>query len=207
MNRLFASTSSLTATAQSIHVRQPYIRVSYRTKSTISLHSRLKNDKIPYKIVSLVDPVTALLQPPRLLRDIIASVNPKTHHVELVTADPEPVVKIIDKVEAFKFYKQKKKQLKEASKAQETKEIQMTWQVADGDFVNKLNKVRQELAKGYKVDIVFATKSGQPLPRPMIRTNRLNEAVTALEDVAEEYRARDERHGIAALHLKSRQLE
>jgi translation initiation factor IF-3 len=206
MNRLF--TSSLRATALSIHARQiplPYILVSCRRSFSVKGHNP-KDERIPFQVVSLLDSETGQLHPSGPLRVLLGSINRRKHHLELVAAEPEPVVKIVENDEGllqFRLKKDKKRKLKEGGKSQESKEIQMTWQVSDGDFSNKLSKAREELVKGSRVDIVFALKSGQPLPGPMIRTNRLDAVVEALADVADEYSTRDEKqYGNAALHLK-----
>jgi len=112
------------------------------------------------------------------------------------------VVKIVDTKEAARKYKEQKKQAKAVARAQEHKEIQLTWGVASGDLAHKMNKVRQELEKGRRVDLILAHKRGQVVPTKQDMNARLKEILDALSDVGKEYLPRDERNNITALHLK-----
>jgi len=90
----------------------------------------------------MVDPETGRLNPPTALGDILSTINPKTHFVELVSEDPGPIVKVVNKKEAFDRYKEHKAKLKAVAKQQlDQKEIQLTWGVAQGDLAHKLKKV------------------------------------------------------------------
>jgi translation initiation factor IF-3 len=122
--------------------------------------------------------------------------------VELVSEHPQPVVKIVDTKEAARKYKEQRKQAKAVARAQEHKEIQLTWGVASGDLAHKMNKVRQELEKGRRVDLILAHKRGQVVPTKQDMGARLKEILDALSDVGKEYLPRDERNNITALHLK-----
>lgn len=152
---------------------------------------RVGDDKIPYRIVRVVNPDTGKLDPPTHLSDVLVDVDLKTMRVELVTEDPEPVVKIVDRRESYEKWKEQKKAFRKGVKAGEQKEIQITWGVDSGDLKHKITKARTELEKGCRVDIVIAPRRGQKLPKPNEMVARANEISSLLQDVAKEWRARD----------------
>jgi translation initiation factor IF-3 len=115
---------------------------------------------------------------------------------------PDPIVKIIDTKEARERYKEAKKRAQAAARAQVRKEIQVTWGVAAGDLAHKLEKVRQELVGGRKVDLIFASKKGQVVPTKQAMDTRLKGVLEGLADVGMEYLPREERKDMTALHLK-----
>ncbi|KIJ70614.1 hypothetical protein HYDPIDRAFT_122644 [Hydnomerulius pinastri MD-312] len=151
------------------------------------------NEKIPHTHIRIVDPITSKLSPaPTPLTDLLASLDLKTQLVELVTSTPEPIVRVVDRKEAFARYKEQRKALKKGQKSGEApKEIQLTWAVASGDLKHKLAKVRSNLEKGYKVDVVLAPKKGQVLPKPKEMEARAVEIAQALGDVGKEWKDRE----------------
>ena len=162
-----------------------------------------RNDEIKHPVVQLVDAETERLHPPVSLREILASLDLKTHFVELVSVNPSPVVKIISKKDAFDRQKERKAKMRAATKNEiEQKEIQLTWGVASGDLAHKLKKVRQELEKGNRVDLVYAPKKGQRLPTPDEMEARVQETLGLLQDVGKEWKEREVRRGVAAIHLQ-----
>ncbi|OAX36250.1 hypothetical protein K503DRAFT_858117 [Rhizopogon vinicolor AM-OR11-026] len=162
-----------------------------RTYASAGPARRTGDDKIPYRIVRVVNSDTGKLDPPARLTDVLASVDLKASRVELVTEDPEPVVKIVDRRESYEKWKEQKKAFRKGVKAGEQKEIQVTWGVDAGDLKHKIAKARTELEKGYRVDIVIAPKRGQKLPKPDEMVARANEISSLLLDIAKEWRARD----------------
>jgi len=181
----------------------PAISTRYIPRRTMAVTRRPRNEAIPFPVVSLVDPETNALQPPTPLKTILASIqDPKSYHVELVADTPHPIVRIVDTKEALLKYKEQKKHSRTVARAQEHKEIQMTWGVGSGDLAHKVNKVRQELQKGRRVDLIFAPKKGQPVPTKQGMEIRLSQTLEALADIGKEYLPRDERKHIIALHLK-----
>jgi translation initiation factor IF-3 len=170
-----------------------------RYKTNLARHPR--NDEIDYRVVQMVDPDTGRLKEPTELRDILASINRKTHFVELVSEEPNPIVKIKDKKEEYSWMKEKRARLKLANSIQQ-KEVQMTWGVASGDLAHKLKKVRRELEKGNRVDLVYAPKKDQALPSPLKIEERLRETVDLLADVGKEWRPRNIQRNIAILSFQ-----
>jgi translation initiation factor IF-3 len=170
--------------------------------SSYSPSRRLVNDKIPFAVVRLADPESGSLHPLAPLNTILNSIDHKTHHVELVADAPDPIVKIVDTKQAREKYKEAKKRANEVARAQVRKEIQLTWGVEAGDLAHKLEKVRQELAGGKKVDLIFASKKGQVVPTKQMMDIRLKGVLDTLTDVGKEYRSRQERKNMTALYLK-----
>ena len=151
------------------------------------------NEKIPYRLVRVVDPDTEKLSPNKeLLHNLLASLDLKKWIVELVSERPEPIVRISDRKELFQKQKEQRKAAKKGLKSGEApKEIQLTWGTASGDITHKLAKARAHLEKGYKVDVVFAHKKGQELPGRKEMQTRAQEIVSALEDIAKEWKSRE----------------
>lgn len=160
------------------------------------------DDDIPFRVVRLADPESGSLHPLAPLRTLLNSIDRKTHHIELVADTPDPVVKIVDTKQAREKYREAKKRAQAAARAQVRKEIQLTWGVAAGDLAHKLEKARQELVGGKKVDLIFASKKGQAVPTKQLMDIRLKGVLDTLADVGKEYRARGEQKNIIALYLK-----
>lgn len=163
---------------------------------------RLTNNDIPFKLVRLADPESGSLRPLAPLRTILNSIDQKTHHVELVADKPDPVVKIINTKEARDKYREAKKRAQAAARAQVRKEIQVTWGAAAGDMAHKLEKVRQALSGGRKVDLIFASKKGQVVPTKQDMDVRVKGALETLADAGKEYLPRQEWKNMVVLHLK-----
>jgi translation initiation factor IF-3 len=170
--------------------------------NSVASRQHPKDEKIKHNIVQLVDPETGRLTPPTTMEEILASIDRKRQFVELVSVDHGAVVKIINKKEAFEKRKQQKVRAKENAKKNTQKEVQLTWGVAAGDLTHKLNKVRQALEKGSKVDLVFAPKKGQPLPTPTEMRKRAQETVDSLADVGKEWKAMEFQRTVVAIFLQ-----
>lgn len=170
--------------------------------SSYTTGRRLVNDKIPFKVVRLADPESGSLHPLAPLETIFNSIDRKTHHIELVADAPDPVVKIVDTKQARDKYKEMKKRAQAAARAQVRKEIQLTWGVAEGDLAHKLEKARQELVAGKKVDLIFASRKGQVVPTKQMMDTRLKSVLDTLTNVGKEYRSREVRKNMTALYLK-----
>lgn len=182
--------------------QRPNLKQSCRSASSTATQKRRSDEDIPHRVVQLVDAETGRLNPPSALRDLLSSIDRKTHHIELVREEPNPIVKIINKKEAFNKRKEQKARMKEVARKCTQKEIQMTWGVASGDLAHKLNKVREELMKGNRVDLVYAPKKGQPLPSPIEMELRAQETVDFLADVGKEWKSREVQRTVTALYLQ-----
>lgn len=185
------------------HVLRPASITLQQTRSSSSVTPRRpQNKEIQHRVVQLVDPETGRLHPPTLLSAILASVNPKTHFVELATEDPNPLVKIVSKEDLKAKIKEQRLKKKLAGKSMEQKEIQLTWGVAAGDLEHKLSKVRRELEKGNRVDLVYAPKKGQPLPNPAEMELRMQETVEKLADVGKEWKPKQVQKHMSVIYFQ-----
>ncbi|KAG1759056.1 hypothetical protein EDD22DRAFT_158594 [Suillus occidentalis] len=173
-----------------------------RTYASAGPARRIGDDKIPFRVVRLVHPETGKLGPPVRLSDVLESVDLKAFRVELVTEEPEPIVKIVDRRDSYQKWKEQKKAIRKGMKAGEQKEIQLTWGVDNGDLKHKITKARTELEKGYRVDIVIAPRKGQRLPKPDAMAARASEIASMLLDIAKEWRARDVQKTITVMSFQ-----
>lgn len=148
-----------------------------------------RNEEIKHPVVRLVNPDTGALEPAAPLRDILARMNQKTHFLELVTKEPEPIVKLHDRKLLYDREKTKKR-VQASKKPPEEKEVQLTWGVGSADMEFKLRKVRADLEDGHRVNLIFAPKKGQTLPSPAQQEKMVGEALAFLEDVGKEYKER-----------------
>jgi len=160
-----------------------------------------RNRHIPHQIVQVVREEGGL-GPPTPLDDVIASTTLKTHYIQLVSEDPTPLVKILSKSEQHNKLKEWQKRQKEAAASNVRKEIQMTWGVESGDFAHKLSRVKKELEKGTRVELVFAPKANQRVPSPPMMEARVNQTLENLAGFAKEWLPRKVERGVAILYLR-----
>jgi translation initiation factor IF-3 len=149
----------------------------------------------------LVDPETGRLNPPVELRDILSQLDLREYSVELVSAGPTPIVKVINKRETYEKNKERKAR---ARQQMEQKEIQLTWGIASQDLTHKLKKVRAVLERGGRVDLVYAPRKGQPLPTKEGMHARVEETMDILTDVGKEWKPREIKKAVTALYLQGK---
>ncbi|KAI0052630.1 hypothetical protein FA95DRAFT_1601674 [Auriscalpium vulgare] len=191
-----------------LRARPPLANTLPRHYTAAPNSTPLRNDNIPYKVVRVVDNETKKPGPPIPLKDVLAllrhpsDIKPKktvtTHYVEVVRQPSEDMdgfalVKLFDIKAQTARQRQQREHQRATRKLTEQKEVQLTWHIAGGDLEHKLRKVREEIASGYRVDLVFAPKSGQQPLTPQKMDAKATEAVQALQDVAREWRERDKR--------------
>jgi len=93
----------------------------------------------------------------------------------------------MSKEEASEKRRADKARLKLQKAAQaETKVIQMTWGVEQGDLTHKVAKMKRELEKGNHIELIMAKKKKVMVPPPAEREARVTEIVALLQDVAKE---------------------
>ncbi|KAG6890756.1 hypothetical protein C0992_012728 [Termitomyces sp. T32_za158] len=164
----------------------------------------LRDFAIPHRFVRLVDPETGRLHDPQPLKSILSTIDSRSHYLELVTDIPEPIVKI------FNRYVEKTRAAEAAYKAREVvrqnvhKEVQLSWSSAPADLAHKINKVREDLLRGARVDLVFARKSKQHRLEPAVMHERASEAIASLQDVSKEWKEREIRlpQGLLVVYLE-----
>ncbi|KZS92616.1 hypothetical protein SISNIDRAFT_509409 [Sistotremastrum niveocremeum HHB9708] len=135
---------------------------SVRCRAYDAANTPLRNNKIPYPSVYLVDPVTGKLGPDTVeMKTIMAGISRATHFVELVAHGPKPIVKIISKADA-----RARETAAKRTRQAEDKEIHCSWNMEPGDMSHKMAKAVEELKKGNRVELVFSTKAREkPLPK------------------------------------------
>jgi len=177
------------------------VPVRYAARAPMPGSNHPRDHDIPHRIVHLVNE-DGRLEPPIPLAHHLASIDSKTHFIELVSEHPQPIVKIRSKKEEVQKAKEWQQRQKEVAANNVQKEIQMTWGVEQGDLAHKLNKVRKELQKGSRVELVFAPKVNQRVPSPAVMEARLNETAEKIAEFAKEWLPRKVERGVAILYLK-----
>jgi len=160
-----------------------------------------RNRDIPHHTVQVVREEGGL-GPPTPLSDVLQSIDSKSQYVQLVSEDPQPLVKILNKLEQYNKLKEWQKRQKGVAASNVRKEIQMTWGVESSDFTHKVNKARKELERGSRVELVFAPKANQPVPSRAMMEARINQTMENLADIAKEWLPRKVERGVAILYLK-----
>jgi len=133
----------------------------------------------------------------------LALVDRRTEFLQLVSEQPDPVVKIISQKLEYTRKKADDKKKIEVAKSLEEKEIQLTWGVDAADLEHKLKKARDELSEGLKVNIIFTKKKGQARMAAEEMEKTLEQVVEKLADVGKEYKDRDLRGGTSVLYLQA----
>ena len=150
-------------------------------KEPSALHTR--NENIPFRVVRLVDENGRLgdwVSLSDIIRDIKEDKDKKKkYYVELVSEKPEPLVKLI---RASEVYNRKRAQAEKKKVVRDQKEVQLSWAISDADFEHKMEKVREELEMGNRVDVAYLHKSGQTIPTREEMEARAEETLKILED-------------------------
>ncbi|EPT03157.1 hypothetical protein FOMPIDRAFT_1095718, partial [Fomitopsis schrenkii] len=103
----------------------------------------------------------------------------KKFYVQLVRAEPEPIVKLI---RASDTYSRKRASAEKKRTVRAQKEVQLSWAISEADLEHKFEKVREELEIGNRVDLAYLHKSGQTIPTREEMAVRAEETLKALED-------------------------
>ncbi|PFH50578.1 hypothetical protein AMATHDRAFT_96499, partial [Amanita thiersii Skay4041] len=141
------------------------------------------------------------LSRPTPVSRLLSLLDRRGYYILLVSANP-PIVRIINKTEEFERKKQEQEQAKLARTKQVHKEMQLTWGAAEADMAHKLGKVREELERGHRVDLVFTVKKGQRgMPVREVRA-KVQEVVSTFEDVAKVYKEGIFQSRMAAVFLQ-----
>jgi translation initiation factor IF-3 len=137
---------------------------------------RPKNDEIPFNTVQLVSSETNTLSPPTRLSEIQARYPAKTHTISLVSSSP-PIVRVFAKTDLQKADRSAKEKAKAKRKVrQETTELQVTWESAEGDLRHKLNQGKHVLESGDRLDLVFSSRGKNASAAPQFEGRKLKSA-------------------------------
>ncbi|KZT74476.1 hypothetical protein DAEQUDRAFT_761324 [Daedalea quercina L-15889] len=175
------------STSHFIHSSAPALAGGTRRKNN-KKNLIVRNEDIPFRVVKLVDRETGRLGDEWLaLADILKTVDRKREYLELVGEKPDPIVKVFKSSDIFNK-KRLEAEKKKAKRVQ--KEVQVSWAISPGDLEHKLEKVREELEAGNRVDLAYVTKSGQAKPTKEQMGARAEESVKVLSDVGTEWKER-----------------
>ncbi|KAF8727168.1 hypothetical protein AX14_007536 [Amanita brunnescens Koide BX004] len=159
----------------------------------------LKNEKIPYRTVQINH--NGRLSAPTTVRRILALLDRSGYYILLISHQP-PIVRIVNTEEEYRRKKEEHEKAKLSKAKRDHKEIQLSWVTSGADAAHKLEKARKDLAKGFRVELVFAHKTGQSLPTPQEMQKTLQNTVDSLADVGKEWKERVVQRKMAAVFLK-----
>ncbi|KAJ3570169.1 hypothetical protein NP233_g4584 [Leucocoprinus birnbaumii] len=167
----------------------------------------LKNGEIPYQWVQVASP--GGLGDPRTLDDVLREVHSlnalahanendverkktlKRFYAQLIANDPTPIVKIINSYELYKKQKQAQEKTKAHAANNVRKEVQLTWASSEADVETKLQRVKEELGRGFKVDLAIMPKKNLRPPRRDEMVERADELAEHFAGIAKEWKVRD----------------
>lgn len=159
----------------------------------------LKDEDIKYPRVQITH--DGRLSAPTTITRVLSLLDRRGYYIQLVSQKP-PVVKIVNKSEEYNRKKQEQEQAKLLKAKHVHKELQLTWATGEADATHKLEKAREDLARGFRVDIVFEHKRGQPSPSHQQMQERVQAVVDSLADVSMEWKERQIQRRIAAVFLR-----
>lgn len=182
-----------------------------KTKERKQKEIGLRDRDIPYREVQVSSPEG--LSDFRPLFNVISEVEHrnaldsggrKRYHAQLIANVPSPIVKIIDSKEEFKKKKEAHERAKSNAAQKVTKEVQLTWNSSEIDIQTKLGKVKDDLQRGYKVDLVIMPKQGTRSPRFEVMKERAEEIVGQLSGIgiAKERKARYITRATSVIYLQ-----
>lgn len=171
-----------------------------RTAKKVAAAVPPRDEDIEQPVVQIVDSAGRLTIP-LSLKGILDSIDKKCSFVQLIKTDP-PLVKIISKKMIFDKERVEKARARVSAKKNTHKEVQLTWGANSADQAHKIERMRMELEKGSRVDLVIAHKKKQVLPKPAEMRERVQEMVDSLADVSKEWKDREVRATITAVFLQ-----
>jgi translation initiation factor IF-3 len=131
-----------------------------RPANTDPKKSRLpRDDEITAWSVTVVD-ADQKLSEPRLTSAVLESFDHKTHSLVVVVPGEEgvpPICKIVNKKKEWAAAKAKKRQ-QSSGGAAPSKTLELNWAIEHGDLQHRLQRMRDFLEKGFKLEIVLAPK-------------------------------------------------
>ncbi|KAG8960348.1 hypothetical protein FRC03_006626 [Tulasnella sp. 419] len=138
---------------------------------------------IPHELVRVVDPETNKIgESPVRLESLVESVNRQKFYYQLVSEEPFPIVKLINRQEEKRVRREAK--AKQKAKKVETKSIQMTWNVEIGDLKHKVAKAKQELNDGNNVELSLVKKRGSEFVPTPDRQAKVSWITEELDEIA-----------------------
>ncbi|KAM0787427.1 hypothetical protein ACM66B_003509 [Microbotryomycetes sp. NB124-2] len=168
-------------------------QTSNGSRRPLKRDTAVKDERIPYKQVVLVDPETSSLMQPASLLSILGALDRTRFSILLVDAQHDPpICKILDKKQQYEQQRAKDKAKKQQAAsggsgaggtgAATAKEVQLTWSTTLHDLGHKLNKAKDMLAKGSRVVVIFKDKKGAERPTQQARQDMFRNVEQALQE-------------------------
>ncbi|KAJ8069111.1 hypothetical protein OCU04_002785 [Sclerotinia nivalis] len=142
----------------SIHATHTQQRTLLKSTSNAVPEQRLPRDEEITSPYLRLKNAEQKLDPPARTSEILKSINLKTHMLQIIAYSEDgeaPIAKVIDKQEAAR---QKRLAKKRKNPAAVTKTIEMNWAIERNDLGHRLQRIREFLEKGNKVEVVLAGK-------------------------------------------------
>ncbi|TFK28688.1 hypothetical protein FA15DRAFT_753359 [Coprinopsis marcescibilis] len=163
----------------------------------------LRGRKIKLPLVSIRDRRTKMIGKLQRLEDVFKEYPEDKFLVELVSEEP-PVVEVLNLTESRVNTLLERQYKNQTGTKVISKEIQLTWSMGEADEAHKLQKVREELEKGHRVDVVFVPKKGVTAPTFWEMQGKLAKIQTSLEDISMEWKAIRIAKPLSVIYLQSK---
>lgn len=199
--------------------KQHLARVQQRNYASLpTAKQRLPNDdEIPYSMVRMVSDDNKL-SAPQYTSAVLRSIDRKTESLVMVALpsppNPEsdepsyPICKILSK-QALREAQKARNKMKEAPSAT-LKTIELNWAIDPNDLRHRLERVKEFLSKGWRVDVIMAGKrKGRKATAEEAEAlvKKVREALQEVEG-SKEWKAMEGRVGGAAtIFLEGNQVE
>ena len=141
------------------------------------------------------------LSAPTTVGHLLSMLDRRGYFIQLVSQRP-PIVRIVSKSDEYNRRKQEQEQAKVSKAKQSHKEVQFSWAISEADAVHKMGKAREELERGFRVDLVFTHKRGHPVPSEQEMKQRLAAVVESLAGIGREWRERQFQRRTAVVYLQ-----
>lgn len=126
-----------------------------------SIASKTRDAAIPYTHVCLVNETSGALETPQLLQQVLAQFDPAKYSLIVVNPNHQPpICKIVSKVAEQQKADAARAAVRRSKKANQVKEVQLSWTVTGHDMQHKLKVAEETLAKGGRIAIKFEPKRG-----------------------------------------------
>lgn len=164
------------------HISRPLAIQQRNFAAPVRKREPPRNDQIKAFRINLVDELGEFHQDVSKA-DVLARMNSETHMLIIVDQPEEgrATCKIVDKKALIQQRAAKK--LASKSPTNKIKMIELNWAIDGNDLGHRTNKMKEFLAKGYRVEVVFAAKRKGRKASPEECTNVLERVRGATQEV------------------------
>ncbi|KAF7862681.1 hypothetical protein EAF04_007554 [Stromatinia cepivora] len=158
LSTLLLRTPTFSSRLTTIHPTLIQQRTLLKSTSNAVPEQRLPRDEEITDLYLRLKNAEQKLDAPVRTSEILKSINLKTHMLQIIAYSEDgepPIAKIIDKQEAAR---QKRLAKKSKNPAAVTKTIEMNWAIERNDLGHRLERIREFLERGNKVEVVLAGK-------------------------------------------------